>query len=377
MTAPLDSAARPAAHIDLDAIARNWRRLDAGDAGDAGAVVKANGYGLGAAPIARRLIAEGCRAFFVATLDEGEQLRAALPAGPSIHVFNGLADGAGPRFLNAGLSPVLNSLAQVEAWAAARSADAPPADLHVDTGMNRLGLCQGELAALLDRPELIAAAGVELVMSHLACADTPSHPKNARQLARFRDVLGALRAHAPRLRASLANSAGALLGPEHRFDLVRPGIALYGGDPFAPGARPAGAPTPEPVVTLTAPIIQLRDVTPGDHVGYGAAHEVDAPARLATVALGYADGVLRAGGGRGYGVLAGARAPIVGRISMDLITVDVTAAGQAARPGARVEFLGPHAPLADAAAAAGTIPYELLTGLGPRCERVYAGEAAS
>ena len=122
MTAPLDSAARPAAHIDLDAIARNWRRLDAGDAGDAGAVVKANGYGLGAAPIARRLIAEGCRAFFVATLDEGEQLRAALPAGPSIHVFNGLADGAGPRFLNAGLSPVLNSLAQVEAWAAARSA---------------------------------------------------------------------------------------------------------------------------------------------------------------------------------------------------------------------------------------------------------------
>lgn len=361
---PLD---RPSLTVDLDALARNYARLkDAAGAAETGAVVKADGYGLGLEPVTARLAREGCRSFFVANVEEGARVRA-IDNDASVYVFNGLMPGDEHRCLTLALSPVLNEPAQLDRWLPVNRerTDARAAALFVDTGMNRLGFSPAQAALLLERTDL-EGDEVDLFISHFACASTPEHSMNLEQIADFKEAVAALRARFPNARASMANSAGVFLGPTACFDLTRPGVALYGGCPHEDRAI-----VMEAVATLEAPILQVRDLSPGERVGYGADHVVDRPTRAATVALGYADGFLRAAGGRGYGVLHGRRAPIMGRVSMDLMTLDVTAAGAAARPGALVELLGPNALLDDQAEAAGTANYEFLTRLGPRCERSY------
>jgi alanine racemase len=361
----------PLAHarltIDLDALAANyaWLKQMAGPA-EVAPAVKADGYGLGAAPVARRLWADGARSFFVAQLEEGEALRQALGPDARILVLDGAPPGSAARLAGAALTPVLNSVAQVETFAAwARPRGPLPCALHIDTGMNRLGLEPEELEALIASPDRLEGLTVELVMSHLACAEQEESLMNARQAGRFKKA----RALAPHARASLANTAGVFLGPAFHHDMVRPGIGLYGGGPFG-----KTHPRLATVATLTAPILQVRAVSEGDTVGYGADFKADRGYRVAIVAAGYADGVLRSAAGRGRAWFAGALRPILGRISMDLMAIDVTGCEEAA-PGAMVELLGPHVTVDDAAEAAGTVSYEILTRLGRRAERVYLGEA--
>lgn len=340
--------------IDLDALSANYAALQTQAAGaEVAPVVKADGYGLGAAPVARRLARDGARGFFVARVSEGVALRAALGPGPDIHVLDGCPAGAAPMLKAAGLIPALNSCEQVRDW---RAASGGPAALMIDTGLNRLGVGEPELGAL-DPGDFM------LVMSHLACADTPAHPMNRRQ----RDRFVAAAAGFPAARRSLAASDGLFLGPDFAFDLVRTGICLYGGGP-------EGRPDPRirPVVVFDAPILQVREVTAGETVGYGAAFTASRPLRAAVVAAGYADGVLRAAAPKAYGSLAGRPCPLLGRLSMDLTVFDVSACPDA-RPGLMMELIGPHAPVDTVAAAAGTIAYELLTRLGARAERRYLG----
>jgi alanine racemase len=355
------SRAGAALEIDLGAVAANWRLLAAKAApASCAAVVKANGYGLGAEPVARALLAAGCRRFFVATLDEGIALRRALGAQPEIAVFNGpLADTAA-EFAAARLHPVLNDPGQIDAWAALGSAGKPPAAIHLDTGMARLGLSPAEFDAAIDT---IRTLGADTLISHLACAEDQGHPLNASQLDRFR----AARLRLPGLKASLAASSGIFLGSEYHFDAVRPGAALYGVNPIPGSANPM-----RPVIRLSAKIVQLRQIDSGESVGYGAAHVMDGPGLLAIAAIGYADGWPRSLTCRGCGWLAGIRVPLLGRVSMDLATFDVSTVPRSAlRPGGAIELIGAHRGVDDVAADAGTIGYEILTSLGSRLQRVY------
>lgn len=369
-----EAVGHPAAHtagglltIDLDAIAANWclLRERMGPGRDTTGVVKADGYGLGAAPVARTLAAAGCRQFFVALPEEGVALRRALPDHP-IYVLSGPFAGSLPTFVRNGLRPVLNTPEQVAEWLAHGPADRPYA-LHVDTGMNRLGLTLAEFDQLADRLD------PAIVMSHLACADTVAHSLTAEQVARF----AAVRARLPRAVACLANSPGHFidgeLGREALFDLGRPGISLYGGNP-----RP-GHPNPmRQVVTLQLKILQVRRVDTPQGVGYGASHYVSGGTRLATVAAGYADGLLRSLSNAGWGMLGGVRVPVAGRVSMDLITFDVSAVAEdEARAGGLITILGDGHTIDDLAAEAGTIPYEILTSLGRRYARAYVGGAGA
>jgi alanine racemase len=349
-------------HIDLAAIVANWRALAARAApGAVAGVVKANAYGLGAVPVARALSAAGCRHFFVAHLSEGMTLRAGLGAGPMIAVLDGFAPGADE---NAGLVPVLNSLGDVLAHAAAgRSAGQPrQALLHLDTGMARLGLDAGEQARLAADHSLLAGLDLLYVMTHLACADEPDHPLNAEQAARFAGACAAL----PMRPRSFANSSGLFLGADYASDLARPGCALYGINPTP------GAPNPMlPVIRLEAPILQIRDIPAGASVGYGASFVAARPSRIATIAVGYADGYLRSLSGQGVASYRDMILPMVGRVSMDLITLDVTDAPGIA-PGDVLQLIGGAAPSPDdLAARAGTIGYEILTSLGDRYRRAY------
>jgi alanine racemase len=367
-----DPAARAGAvlEIELGGIVANWRRLAAMAAPAAcAAVVKANAYGLGAAPVARALAASGCRMFFVATLDEAIALRAALGATTEIAVLNGPLPGTAADFAAHRLIPVLNHPGQIEQWRclAAAGGGKPPAILHVDTGMARLGLTAREFAALADhlpRPGIAWRA----VISHLACADTPDHPLNELQRARFAAVADRF----PGVAAGLAASSGIFLGRTYHFDLVRPGAALYGVNP-----QP-GRPNPlRQILRLSARILQIREIDRGESVGYGAAHVMETAGRVATVAVGYADGWLRSFSRRGCGFLAGTRVPLLGRVSMDLITFDVSAVDPAvARPGAMIELLGEHYGVDQAAADAETIGYEILTALGARYHRIYCDKPA-
>jgi len=346
----------------LGAIAENWRALAARAAPWAVAgVVKANAYGLGAARVAPALHAAGCRHFFVAHLAEGMALRAALGAGPMIAVLNGFAPGADEE---AALMPVLNSLGDVLAHAAAgRSAGrARPALLHLDTGMARLGLDAGEQARLAADHSLLAGLDLLYVMSHLACADEPGHPLNAEQAARFARACAGL----PKLPRSFANSSGLFLGSDYASDLARPGCALYGINPTP------GRPNPmRQVVRLEAPILQIRDIPAGASVGYGASFVAARPSRIATIAVGYADGYLRCLSGQSVAAYRDMILPVVGRVSMDLITLDVTDA-PGITPGETVQLIGGAAPSPDdLAARAGTIGYEILTSLGDRYRRDY------
>jgi len=341
-----------------------------GPACEAAAVVKADCYGLGSDRLAPALAKAGCRTFFVATIDEGIALRSVVREG-TIFVLGGPMPGTPVDFAQYNLTPVLNSPGQIGLWAgfAAATQRSLPAALHLDTGMSRLGLDAPAVDALADDPSLLAGIDPVLVMSHMACADETEHPKNADQLAGFHALSERLGTKA---RRSLGASSTIFLGPDYHFDLVRPGAALYGLNPTPERANPMA-----PVVRLEARILQVRDVDTPMTVGYGASHRVSGKGRVAIAALGYADGVFRSLGNRGYGVIEGERVPVVGRISMDLTTFDVShLAPEKARPGALIQLIGPEQSADDLAAQAGTIGYEVLTALGHRYTRSYVGEAA-
>ena len=364
------SAAEARLSVDLDALAANFRTLcaEAGTA-EAAPVVKADGYGLGAGPAALRLWAEGARRFFVARVSEGERVRKAL--GPhrtaEIYVLDGAPSGSLPRIAEAELIPVLNTLAQVEeASAFSGHRVRLPIALHIDTGLNRLGLRVEEAEALAQAPGRLAGLELGLVMSHLACGPDPHHPMNRRQLEAFQAAASLF----PDARRSLANSAGIFLGPDYHFDVVRPGITLYGGGP-----RERHDPRIATVATLEAPILQVRTVPPGESVGYDATFTARETTRVAIVPLGHADGILRALGGKGSAWFEGRRCAYLGCVSMDLVAIDVTGC-ETARPGAWVELIGPNVLVDEVAEAAGTISYELLVRLSSRAQRVYCGEAA-
>lgn len=359
--------------IDLDALVENWRDLaEQAAPAECSAVVKGDAYGIGLDAAVRALTAAGCRTFFVALVSEGLAARSASPDA-DIFVLNGLPAGAAPVFAAARLSPVLGSQAEIAEWVdyrRSRGGDTPPAALHIDTGMNRLGISLGEVAALAANGTLPGRAGIELVISHLACADVPDHPMNRSQLKSFR----AARALLPGVRVSLANSAATLTDRGYHFDLVRPGIALYGGGALTGYENPM-----RPVVTLEARIVQMRSVKAGETVGYGAAETTTRDARIAIVSVGYADGFPRSAGGRdgdpgALGSLGGIAVPLFGRVSMDLMAFDVTdVPSEFTRRGSHIELFGHHASLDAVAARAGTIPYEILTHLGRRYARRYIG----
>jgi len=350
---------RPATlRIDLDALARNFRLFrDRAMPADCAAVVKADAYGLGVEPVVRRLLREGCRRFFVATLAEARELRALAPAA-EIGVFEGVLAGTVDALAEIDARPVLNTLEQVERWRGKGRAL-----LHLDTGMNRLGLSSADVAALAARQDLLDDLALDFVMTHLACADQPEHPMNAEQLARFERMRRSL----PSASTSIGNSAGTLIDAAHRGDLVRPGIGLYGGNPFSDRPNPMAR-----VVTLTAPILQLREIGEPQTVGYGATYVANPPARLAVLGIGYADGYPRSLGNAGSAAVNGRRVPVVGRVSMDLICVDVGALPRGeVRVGDPVELIGAIVGIDEVAAAAGTISYEILTGMGRRLARDY------
>ncbi len=356
--------------VDLAAVRGNYRILrERLGRVPCAAVVKADGYGLGAIPVGRALAAAGAEWFFTAHLGEAVALRAALPVPVRIAVLNGIWPGLEETFLAHDLLPVLNDLGQIALWrdCAGRAGRPLPAIVQVDTGMARLGLPPAELAILEREPQRLAGVAPLLLLSHLACADEPGHPLNAEQLRRFQ----AARRAFPGVPASLAASSGIFLGADYHFDLGRPGVALYGVNP-----TPA-APNPMlPVVRLEARILQVRHIDRGESVGYGAAHRASRPTKVATVSIGYADGFLRSSSSRGHFLLNGGTAPIIGRVSMDLITLDVTDFADAdARPGATVVAIGGRRTLDAVAADAGSIGYEFLTGLGRRYARTYLGQA--
>ncbi len=354
--------------IDLGALVGNYRLLKSQAApADCAAAIKAGASGLGAEQAAPALFAAGCRHFFVATLGEGIALRAAVPQA-EIYVLTGPLGGDEAEFRAHRLVPVLNSRPQIEAWWTwSISGPAVPAALHIDAGMSRLGLSADELGWLTDNPRLLSLMPVPLVLSHLSCSEEADNPLNREQLARFRAAADRLLPLLPkRPILTFANSSGIFLGPDFHFDLVRPGAALYGINPTP------GAPNPmNQVVGLKARILQVRQIDRGQTVGYGA-HRSTRATRLATLGLGYADGIPRSLTNVGAAYVGEVRAPFVGRVSMDLITIDVgDVPAHLAEPGAWVEILGPQQDADALGTAAGTIGYEILTSLGSRYQRRY------
>ena len=339
--------------INLGALAENWRALNRLSGGRAAAVVKADAYGLGVARAARALAGAGARTFFVAQAEEGGALREALGPGPEICVFAGHMAGDADMIRDLDLVPMLNSLDQLTRHVEALPGH--PFGVQLDTGMNRLGMEPAEWAAVRD---IALSEGPRLVMSHLACADDPDHPMNPRQLAAFREMTDGIDA-----RRSLAATGGTLLGADYHFDMTRPGVGLYGGLPFAEARA---------VVHLSLPVIQTRDLGPGETVGYGNAWSAPGPTRVATVSAGYADGLIRAMGGRARLWHGDTPCPLVGRVSMDLLTVDVT---HLPEDPTSLDFLSDTQTVDDLAEAAGTIGYEILTSLGHRYGRRFVGMA--
>ncbi|HJE25300.1 MAG TPA: alanine racemase [Methylorubrum populi] len=343
--------------VDLSAVTANWRHLAAhAPQAECGAVVKADAYGCGLAAVAPALWRAGCRTFFVAHLSEGIAARALLPEA-AIYLLNGLPPGGAEAFRAHALRPVLGSGEELAEWAAATES-ASPAALHVDTGMNRLGL-RVEEALALSGDSVIARAGIDLVMSHLVSAEQPGDPLNAHQAEAFARV----RAAFPHLRGSLANSSGTCLAPGARHDLLRPGYCLFGGNPEPGRANPM-----RPVVRLEATILQVRQVEAGETCGYNARWRAPTPRRLATLSLGYADGYPRSASNSGHALVGGVLCPILGLISMDLIILDVTHAPEARR-GGTATLIGDSLDIDTVGQAAGTIGYEILTGLGSRYVR--------
>lgn len=368
-------SARSVLTINLDAIRANWAKLNqASGRAECAGMIKADAYGLGLEPIMRMLASEGCRTYFVATIDEGRRARLVQP-GAVIYILDGLLPGAEPNYTGFDLRPTLSSLAEARDWAAYSRARGRrlPAALHIDTGLNRMGLTETEIDALVAEPQLFESFELTLILSHLACADTPANPMNEMQRQRF----DFLRAKLPPAPASLGNTAATFTSPQFHYDLVRPGIGLYGGRAREDQPNPM-----RPVVTCAARILQVRELAPGASIGYGATYRVHRPSRIATLGIGYADGFLRglsvAEGEAGtMGYIGPHPVPIVGRVSMDFITVDVTDVPEAlARRGAWVEVMGERITVDDLTDKAGTIGYELLTRLGQRVHRVYEGGAS-
>lgn len=355
--------------IDLDALVANWRDMARRAApAECAAVVKADGYGLGAVPVATALWQAGARSFFVADIEAGVQLRAALPDARII-VLHGTPTGTEAELARERLVPVLNTLGEMERWQAEgrRQGNPLPAFIHIDTGMNRLGMDAADVTRLeQDATSRLDGIALQGWMSHLACADHPDNPMTAEQLFRFRNILARL----PKAPASLSNSAGIFHGTEYHFDLVRPGIALYGPNPAPWLPNPM-----RPVIRLLGRILQVRDVPANVTVGYDATHRTQAPTRIAALGLGYADGYPWAGAGKGHVMIAGHKAPIIARISMDLVTADVSAVPEALlRVGDWAEVIGPSRDVDQVAAEAGTIGYEILTRLGRRYHRIHLAQ---
>jgi alanine racemase len=361
--------------IDLDAIVANWRKLEkTAVPAECSAVIKANAYGCGIEPVAKALAAAGCKTFFVATLDEARAARAALPQAV-IYVLNGFFQNTGEAYAKIDCRPVIGDLNELAEWDVfcRRSGWSGGAAIHIDTGMNRLGLTIQEAQGLIPRINA-GDHGITLVMSHLVSAEQLNSPINARQLVAFREIQSLFTG----VPAALANSSGIYLGPPFQFDLVRPGAALYGVNPTPEADNPM-----QPVVDLKARIIQTRTIERGDTVGYGGTWTARRPTKLALVSTGYADGYFRAAsandGTRGAEVIvAGKRCPIAGRISMDLIAVDITdLPPNAARRGHMATLIGEGITVDELAHHFGTIGYEVLTSLGRRFARVYKGGGAA
>jgi alanine racemase len=360
--------------VDLDALVANWRKLEkTAVPAECSAVIKANAYGCGIEPVARALAKAGCKTFFVATLEEAAIARAAVPSA-TLYVLNGFIQNTGDSYAKIDARPVIGELNELAEWDVfcRRTGWAGGAAIHVDTGMQRLGLTIAEAQGLIPRIHA-GDHGVSLVMSHLACAESLNHPMNARQLATFREVASAFSG----VPASLSNSSGIFLGGAFQFDMVRPGAALYGVNPTPEADNPM-----QPVVELKARIVQIRDVERGESVGYGGNWTARRPTRVAIVSAGYADGYFRAGssndGTRGAEVVvAGKRCAVAGRISMDLMAVDITDLDKnAVRRGHLVTLIGEGITVDELAHHFGTIGYEVLTSLGSRYARLYKGEVA-
>ncbi|UPJ69245.1 alanine racemase [Bradyrhizobium sp. 191] len=357
--------------VDLDAIIANWRKLEkTAVPAECSAVIKADAYGCGAEQVSRALSRAGCRTFFVATLEEARKVRAAVPE-PTIYVLGGYFQNTGEHYAKFNCRPVIGDLNELAEWDVfcRRSGWTGGAAVHIDTGMNRLGLTLADAQAIIPRINA-GDHGITLVMSHLVSAEQLNNPMNAKQLATFRSIASEFTG----VPAALANSSGIFLGAPFQFDLVRPGAALYGVNPTPEADNPM-----QPVVELKARIVQIRNIERGESVGYGGTWTARRPTKLAIIAVGYADGYFRAAssndGTRGADVIvAGKRCPIAGRISMDLIAIDITdLPPNAARRGHMVTLLGDGITVDELAHHFGTIGYEVLTSLGHRYARVYKG----
>jgi len=353
-------------NVDLDAVRSNYRllRQTGGNAVCAG-VLKADAYGLGMAQVARALVLEGCSVFFTAHLDEAIRLRPLVPPTATIYVLHGVMPGHAAACVEHDVTPVLNDPGQIAEWRALaqRLGRALPAAIQVDTGMSRMGLASADLARLVIDADWLAGIDLRLVMSHLACADEAGHPLNEQQRLNFERA----RSYFPGVPASLANSSALFLGGAYHYDLLRPGVALYGVNP-----QPASPNPLRQAVTLAARVVQLRTVHEGDIVGYGARYVAPGPRRIATLGIGYADGWLRALSGQSFAYVDGVALPFVGRISMDSLGVDVSALPEGClAPGSTVDLVCAQQTVDDVAAQAGTIGYEVLTRLGSRFERRY------
>ncbi len=365
--------------VDLDALLQNWRFFESkfkGEGGGAltGAVLKADAYGLGAAEVGKVLQKAGCQLFFVAHASEGVLLRQALGTDRAdIVVFHGCRPGEEGLFTAHYLIPVLNSMPDIEAWSEiCQNSGCRPAVLHVDTGMNRLGLEEPEFQALLQCDDLIERIDFRMIMTHLAVADEPDHPMNGQQKLKFDALMRQRPPSLIKVPLSMANSAGVLNGLDYHYDIARVGIGLYGGNPFHGLPNPCCS-----VAGLEAEILQVRDIAVGETVSYGARFVAETPTRVATIAFGYADGLFRPSEGGLCAAINGKVVPVIGRITMDMIMLDVSALGRnEIQPGQRVELMGPHVSIDAVAKASGTIAYEVLTSFGRhfnsgRLERRY------
>lgn len=350
--------------LNLAALASNYHLCRSMTSAHVAAAVKANAYGIGMEHAARALITEGCDTFFVASLDEALSLRALDPA-ITIAVLGGPQIGAENDFTAHHIIPCLSSPDMIDRWQSyARTQDKKlPVILHVDTGINRLGLSADEAQQIIDNHERVSGLDIKIIMSHFACADEKDHPLNTLQADRF----AALAAHFPAAEKSLCNSSGLFRNKDWHHDVVRIGYALYGGNPTPETNNPM-----QSVVTLEVPVLQIRAVKKGESIGYGASHVFDHDTTTATIGVGYADGFLRSASNSARVYWNGQACPVIGRVSMDLVTIDLGGVnGPPPVPGDFIEIIGPHQGVDDLATAAGTIGYEILTSLGTRYARLY------
>ncbi|MDG1272991.1 MAG: alanine racemase [Alphaproteobacteria bacterium] len=359
--------------INIDLIVDNYRLLKKELRGaECAATLKADAYGIGSAQVAKALVKTGCRTFFVATIDEGIELRAHLPSEKvNIAVLGGLLARCEYVFEENNLIPVLNNLEQLRQWKTFNVGKdrKSPSMVHIDTGMNRLGLTSKEFEYVIDNPFELEGVEAKLLLSHLACADQPGHEMNQKQLYIFMNARNKM----SNMRFSLSNSGGIFLGQTYHFDMARPGIALYGSHPDSTIFNPLNQ-----VIKLYGRVLQIRDAKTGSTVGYSASHLLKKKTLVATVGLGYADGYIRSLGGNSYAFFKGAKLPIIGPISMDYITVDISnIKTDMIKIGDLIEFIGDNFTLDDIAKVANTVPHEILSNLGKRHQRSYFTSNAS